>query len=79
MHASFGKPMSNINFIIEKTDEKARAGKIQTKHGSILTPVFMPVGTHGSVKAVFPKDLENLDYEIILANTYHLMLRPGEN
>ena len=79
MHALFGKPMSNINFIIEETDEKARAGKIQTKHGSILTPVFMPVGTHGSVKAVFPKDLEKLDYEIILANTYHLMLRPGEN
>ena len=79
MHASFGKLMSKFNFIIEETDEKARAGKIQTKHGCIQTPVFMPVGTHGSVKAVFPSDLRKLDYEIILANTYHLMLRPGEN
>ena len=50
-----------------------------TKHGIIKTPVFMPVGTSASVKAIYPHDLLNIDIEIILANTYHLMLRPGEN
>ena len=69
----------NFNFSIEGSDKNARAGFLKTKHGSIKTPVFMPVGTSASVKAVFPKDLLNLDIEIILANTYHLMLRPGEN
>ena len=57
---------------------EARAGIIETIHGNINTPVFMPVGTAGSVKAIFPKDFWNLNIEIILANTYHLMLRPGE-
>ncbi|MFL2661534.1 MAG: tRNA guanosine(34) transglycosylase Tgt [Alphaproteobacteria bacterium] len=71
--------MSKFNFTVENTDGKARAGKLETKHGSIQTPVFMPVGTQGSVKAVFPRDLKKLNYEVILANTYHLMLRPGEN
>ncbi len=70
--------MVNFRFSIEANDKKSRAGKIETHNGSIKTPVFMPVGTLGSVKAIFQKDLEELDYEIILANTYHLMLRPGE-
>lgn len=67
-----------FNFKLEASDEKARAGIIETIHGSIKTPVFMPVGTAASVKGIFPKDLLELNIEIILANTYHLMLRPGE-
>jgi queuine tRNA-ribosyltransferase len=56
---------------------KARRGRLHTPHGIIETPVFMPVGTAGSVKAIAPDDLERLGAEIILGNTYHLMLRPG--
>ena len=57
----------------------ARTGILQTAHGSIDTPVFMPVGTKATVKSLDRTDLENLDARIILANTYHLHLRPGEN
>ncbi len=56
---------------------QARSGRIDTPHGAIRTPVFMPVGTQGSVKALTPEDLQSLGVEIILANTYHLYLRPG--
>jgi queuine tRNA-ribosyltransferase len=56
----------------------ARRGRLHTPHGAIETPVFMPVGTAGSVKAIAPDDLHTLDAKIILGNTYHLMLRPGE-
>jgi queuine tRNA-ribosyltransferase len=56
----------------------ARRGRLHTPHGVIETPVFMPVGTVGSVKALGPDDLTALDAQIILGNTYHLMLRPGE-
>ena len=70
--------MNNLVFRTIKEYKKARHGIIQTAHGKIETPVFMPVGTTGSVKAIFPKDLEKLNVEIILGNTYHLMLRPGE-
>ena len=57
---------------------KARAGKITTAHGEIQTPVFMPVGTVGSVKAINQQQLkEDIKAEIILGNTYHLYLRPG--
>jgi queuine tRNA-ribosyltransferase len=56
---------------------KARTGEVQTPHGVFETPVFMPVGTQGSVKAVSPDDLEAVGVEVILANTYHLYLRPG--
>jgi queuine tRNA-ribosyltransferase len=55
----------------------ARAGVVRTPHGSACTPVFMPVGTHATVKAVAPDDLEALGAQIVLANTYHLLLRPG--
>jgi queuine tRNA-ribosyltransferase len=55
----------------------ARAGKITTAHGEIHTPVFMPVGTQGTVKSLLNKDLEDLNAEIILGNTYHLYIRPG--
>lgn len=56
----------------------ARRGRLHTPHGVIETPVFMPVGTAGSVKAIAPDDLHALEARIILGNTYHLMLRPGE-
>ena len=60
-------------------DCRARTGIIQTPHGRIETPVFMPVGTQGSVKAVSPEDLTDAGATVILANTYHLYLRPGAN
>ena len=56
---------------------RARIGRIQTAHGLIKTPAFMPVGTQGSVKSLTPEDLSASGVEIILANTYHLYLRPG--
>ena len=55
----------------------ARAGEFTTPHGVIETPVFMPVGTQGTVKAMSPPELEQLGAQIILGNTYHLYLRPG--
>ncbi len=67
----------DFNFKLEKTDQLARLGKIETAHGTIETPVFMPVGTAGTVKGVSNDELENLGAQIILGNTYHLYLRPG--
>ena len=58
---------------------KARRGRITTPHGVIETPVFMPVGTQAAVKAMKPEDVEKTGAQIILANTYHLMLRPGSD
>jgi queuine tRNA-ribosyltransferase len=58
---------------------RARRGRVHTPHGLIETPIFMPVGTVGSVKGVGPDDLLTLDAQIILGNTYHLMLRPGDD
>ena len=69
-----------MNFKLHSKDEfsKARAGTLQTDHGEILTPIFMPVGTAGTVKAVSQEELSrNVKAEIILGNTYHLYLRPG--
>ena len=59
------------------TDGAARRGRLTLAHGTVETPVFMPVGTYGTVKAMTPEDLEALGAEIILGNTFHLMLRPG--
>ncbi|HLQ10432.1 MAG TPA: tRNA guanosine(34) transglycosylase Tgt [Ktedonobacteraceae bacterium] len=61
----------------ECPDSWARAGTIQTAHGAIQTPMFMPVGTQATVKSVSPEELREAGAQIILANTYHLMLRPG--
>jgi queuine tRNA-ribosyltransferase len=68
-----------FGFHVEARSGRARAGKLLTPHGEIPTPVFMPVGTAGAVKAVTRRDLVELDAKIVLANTYHLMLRPGED
>lgn len=57
----------------------ARIGRFLTKHGSFETPVFMPVGTVGTIKAVSTKEIKKIGYEIILGNTYHLYLRPGQD
>jgi len=66
-----------VSFHIERVNGKARAGRLLTPHGEIETPVFMPVGTQASVKAVPQDTLEELGAQIILGNTYHLYLRPG--
>ncbi len=66
-----------MKFDLLITDGKARTGKLETGHGIVETPVFMPVGTQGSVKAIEPRELEDIDARIILGNTYHLYLRPG--
>lgn len=70
--------MSASVFTLEHTDGAARAGLLRTAHGVIPTPIFMPVGTVGSVKAVAPDDLAAIGAPIILGNTYHLYLRPGD-
>src|SRR3989344_6913669 len=57
---------------------KARIGKITTAHGSVETPVFMPVGTNATIKALDSDDIKALGAEIVLANAYHLNLRPGD-
>ena len=66
-----------ISFNIKNTDGDARSGFIKTAHGIVNTPVFMPVGTYGAVKGIQPSDLTEMGSEIILSNTYHLMIRPG--
>lgn len=67
------------SFQLLKTDAAtaARRGRLQTRHGTIETPIFMPVGTQGTVKAVTPQQLHDIGAQIILGNTYHLSLRPG--
>jgi queuine tRNA-ribosyltransferase len=66
-----------LTFDLLHTESSARAGIIHTDHGDIETPIFMPVGTQGAVKAVEQRELEELGAQIILGNTYHLYLRPG--
>ena len=70
---------SALRFAIEHVDGRARAGRLQLAHGTVLTPAFMPVGTRGAIKGVSVDALEELDAEILLANTYHLHLRPGDD
>lgn len=68
-------------FEVLKTDprSKARLGVMRTSHGEVRTPVFMDVGTQGTVKALEPRDLKELRSQVVLGNTYHLMLRPGRD
>lgn len=69
----------NFSFVVKEksSDTKARIGVLHTPHGDIETPVFMPVGTRATVKAVEPRELEEIGAQIILSNTYHCYLRPG--
>jgi len=70
--------MPGLAFTVESRDGRARAGRLLTPHGEVETPAFMPVGTAGAVKAVLHRDLGEIGARILLANTYHLMLRPGD-
>lgn len=66
-----------LSFTTTRVCGKARLGELSTAHGQVPTPAFMPVGTAGSVKGVTPDQIEQAGARMILANTYHLMLRPG--
>jgi queuine tRNA-ribosyltransferase len=66
-------------FHVTHTDGRARRGRMRTAHGDVETPAFMPVGTQGAVKGVVHRDLESAGAEILLTNTYHLYLRPGDD
>lgn len=66
-----------MKYTLTKTDGHARRGRLELNHGTIETPIFMPVGTYGSVKAMSPVELEKIGAQIILGNTFHLWLRPG--
>jgi queuine tRNA-ribosyltransferase len=74
-----GKLMDAVKFELLKTDERsgARRGRIFTPHGTVETPVFMPVGTAATIKSMKPEDVADMGVEIMLSNTYHLFLRPG--
>ena len=65
------------SFELLAQDGEARRGRLHTPHGTVATPAFMPVGTLGAVKSLTPADLREIGAEIVLANTYHLFLRPG--
>src|SRR4051812_723239 len=71
--------VSRLDFQLEAVapDSKARAARFRTLHAEVLTPLFMPVGTQATVKGMSSDDLEDMGSQILLANTYHLLLRPG--
>ncbi len=69
----------SFGFRVTHTEGRARAGVLSTAHGDVETPAFMPVGTQGAVKGVTHRDLDALGAEILLSNTYHLYLRPGDD
>lgn len=68
-----------LKYTLIKQDGNARAGILETTHGQIQTPIFMPVGTQATVKTMTPRELDEVGSQIILSNTYHLYLRPGHN
>ena len=68
-----------FEFRLDATQGSARAGTLTLPHGEIRTPAFMPVGTHGVVRGLSPKEIERTGAQIVLGNTYHLHLRPGED
>jgi len=69
--------LSALSFKLKTTSGQARRGEITTAHGVIQTPIFMPVGTYGTVKGMTPRDLNEINAQIILGNTFHLWMRPG--
>ena len=70
-------PALGYELVARDPGTRARRGRLHTTHGTVETPVFMPVGTQGTVKGVTPAQLHELGVEILLGNTYHLYLRPG--
>ena len=66
-----------MKFELLKTQGNARRGRLTLNHGTVETPIFMPVGTYGTVKGVTPQSLEDMGAQIILGNTFHLWMRPG--
>ncbi|HXX95058.1 MAG TPA: tRNA guanosine(34) transglycosylase Tgt, partial [Planctomycetota bacterium] len=68
-----------MKFTISARHGGARAGSLETAHGAVATPAFMPCGTKGAVKGIEPRELRAAGIEILLSNTYHLALRPGED
>ena len=68
----------SFEFSVLATDGAARVAEFSTPHGTVTTPMFMPVGTHGAVKGVSPSELAEIGSQTVLANTYHMYLRPGE-
>ena len=72
------KPAVTYELLHECKQTGARRGIIHTPHGDIQTPIFMPVGTQATVKSISPEELKELGAQIILSNTYHLYLRPGD-
>src|SRR5512146_2335059 len=66
-----------MEFTLYKTSGMARRGQLTLAHGTVQTPAFMPVGTYGTVKAMSPAELHDIDVYIVLGNTFHLWLRPG--
>src|SRR5947208_4336671 len=71
-------PPLQYDLLARDASSHARRGRVTTRHGSFDTPAFMPVGTQGTIKGVLPDQVAATGSQIILANTYHLMLRPGE-
>jgi len=66
-----------MKYSLQTTDGLARRGEIEFERGTVQTPTFMPVGTYGTVKGMLPRDVKDTGAEIVLGNTFHLMLRPG--
>ena len=67
-----------LTFDLLKTEGLARRGRLTLNHGVVQTPIFMPVGTYGTVKGVMPRSLHEMGAQIILGNTFHLWMRPGQ-
>lgn len=78
-HEPYAMSPEPFSFRITASEGRARRGVLETPHGSVQTPCFMPVGTRGAVKAITHRDLQDLGAELILGNTYHLHLRPGDD
>src|SRR5881392_3139475 len=77
MRCCFAGPPDMLKFELLKTEGLARRGTLTLNHGVVQTPIFMPVGTYGTVKGVTPRSLEEMGAQIILGNTFHLWMRPG--
>lgn len=73
------EPVGTFEIEIADTASSARAGRLWTAHGPVETPVFMPVGSQATVKTMFPGEMESLGVQVVLSNTYHLKIRPGED